>query len=109
MNNSIIRTHTHGNLNVLKEFSESPDSVLLYKGKPIVVTSKHETEVINTENGVHGLRYYNKKLQCYFNDKWNDIATGGSAITVDKDIILSPTANNILFNTKLYLLSITVC
>ena len=71
MINSIIRTHTHENLNVLKEFSESPDSVLLYKGKPIVVTSKHETEVINTESGVHGLRYYNKKLQCYFNDKWN--------------------------------------
>ena len=47
MNNSIIRTHIHENLNVLKEFSESPDSVLLYKGKPIVVTSKHETEVIN--------------------------------------------------------------
>ena len=96
MSNSIIRTHTHENLNVLKEFSESPDSVLLYKGKPIVVTSKHETEVINTENGVHGLRYYDKKLQCYFNDKWNDIATGGSTITVDKDIILSPTANNVL-------------
>lgn len=90
---SIIKTHIHENYDILKEFTEA-DSVLLYKGKPIVVSSTHETETINTEAGVHGLRFYNKKLQ-YYNGVWNDIATGGNVV-VDKDIIISPTANNAL-------------
>lgn len=93
--NSIIKTHTHENYDILKEFTESPDSILLYKGKPIVATSTHETEMLNTATGVHGLRYYDNKLQYYAGGKWNDIATGGT-VTVDKDIIISPTANNAL-------------
>ena len=93
---SLIRTHTHENYDILKEFSESPDSILLYKGNPIIATSTHETLNVNTEAGVHGLRYYNKKLQ-YYNGTWNDIATGGSTtIVTDKNIVLSPSANNAL-------------
>lgn len=93
---SLIKTHGHDNYDILKEFSESPTSVLLYKGNPIVATSTHETLKLNTEAGVHGLRYYNNKLQYYANGKWNDIATGGGTTVVDKDIIISPTANNAL-------------
>ena len=97
---SIIKTHMHNNYDILKEFSESPDSVLLYKGKPIVVKSDHETKKINDENGIHGIRYYDKRLQCYFDDKWNDISTGGNTtIVTDKDIVISPVAYNAL--TKL--------
>ena len=91
---SIIKTHKHDNYDILKEFTESSGN-LLYKGKPIIATSTHETENINTASGVHGLRYYSNKLQ-YYNGKWNDIATGGGTTVVDKDIIISPTANNAL-------------
>ena len=96
--NSIIKTHNHENYDVLKEFSESPASILLYKGKPIVVTSEHDSELVNTEKGVHGLRYYNKKLQCYYDGAWHNVINGGSGTTIitDKDIIISPTANNAL-------------
>lgn len=93
---SIIKTHKHDNYDILKEFTESSDSILLYKGKPIIATSTHETLNIDTENGVHGLRYYNNKLQYYANSIWNDIATGGSGVVVDKDIIISPNVNNAL-------------
>lgn len=95
---SVIKTHKHDNYDILKEFSESSASVLLYKGKPIIATSTHETELINTEKGVHGLRFYNSKLQYYYNGKWNDIATGGGGTTIvtDKDIDISPAANNAL-------------
>lgn len=92
---SVIKTHNHTNYDVLKEFTES-SGTLLYKGKPIVATSTHETELVNTVSGVHGLRYYGSKLQYYANSKWNDIATGGGTTVVDKDIIISPTANNAL-------------
>lgn len=92
---SVIKTHSHDNIVVLNQFTESSDSTLLYKGKPIVATSTHETEKVNTEKGIHGLRYYNSKLQYYYNSKWIDIATGGGT-TVDKDIVISPTANNAL-------------
>lgn len=91
---SVIKTHSHNNIAVLNQFTESSDSTLLYKGKPIIATSTHETEKVNTEKGIHGLRYYNSKLQ-YYNNKWIDIATGGGTV-VDKDIIISPTANNAL-------------
>lgn len=95
---SIIKTHKHDNYEVLKEFSESPASVLLYKGKPIIATSEHESELVNTEKGIHGLRYYNKKLQCYYDGTWHDITTSGSGTTIitDKDIVISPAANNAL-------------
>lgn len=93
-NRSIIRTHFHDNLEILNALSDS-DSKLYYKGKEIGDTT-HRNLVVNSESGVHGLRFYNKKLQ-YYDSKWIDIATGGgTTITVDKDIILSPTANNIL-------------
>jgi len=95
MSSSLIKTHVHENYDILKQFTESPDSVLLYKGKPIIATSTHETLSVNTEAGIHGLRYYNKKLQ-YYNGKWNDIATGGGTTVVDKDIVISPAANNAL-------------
>lgn len=93
------KIHTHENYNVLKEFTEA-DSILLYKGKPIIATSTHESELFNTEAGVHGLRYFNNKLQHYANGKWNDITTGGggssTTIITDKDIDISPNANNAL-------------
>lgn len=92
---SVIKTHKHDNYDILKEFSES-SSVLLYKGKPIIATSAHESEKINTVNGVHGLRYYSSKLQYHNGSKWIDIATGGGTAVVDKDIVISPTANNAL-------------
>lgn len=94
--NSIIKTHCHSNYDILKEFTESPDSILLYKGKPIVAvtpTSNHENLNVNTETGVHGLRYYNKRLEYYHNGKWNNIATGD---VVSGDIIISSAANNAL-------------
>lgn len=89
---SIIKTHNHENYDILKEFSEAPDSTLLYKGNPISVSggtsSVHESLAVGTEAGVHGLRYYNNKLQYWKKAKWNDIAT--------EDIIISPTVNNAL-------------
>jgi hypothetical protein len=93
--NSIIKTHYHSNYDVLKEFSES-SGTLLYKGSPIIAKSTHENLSVITEAGVHGLRYYNNKLQYYGNSKWNDIATGGGGGTVAKDIVISLTANNAL-------------
>ena len=92
--NSIIKTHVHLNYDILKEFAESSDSVLLYKGKPIVVTSKHETLNINTQSGVHGLRFHDERLQYYNynNDTWNDIITNIEY----KDIIISSSSNNAL-------------
>lgn len=121
---SVIRTHSHDNIVVLNQFTESSDSTLLYKGKPIVgggstITiskesgnaiqekadgiyvadlSSHVTKSLYSSDGIHGLRYYNSKLQYYYNNKWNEIATG-TTVNVDKDIIISPTANNAL--TKL--------
>ena len=94
---SLIRSHTHTNYSVLKEFTEV-SGVLLYKGKPIVATSTHESELLNTEAGVHGLRYFNNKLQYYASGKWNDIATGGGGTTVvtNKDINISTNENNAL-------------
>ena len=89
---SIIKTHVHLNYDILKEFTESANSVLLYKGKPIVATSKHETLNINTQSGVHGLRFHDEKLQYYDNGIWNDIATHIEY----KDIIISLSANNAL-------------
>jgi hypothetical protein len=93
---SLIKTHKHDNYDILKEFSEAYGS-LLYKGKPIIATSTHETELVNTEKGIHGLRYYNNKLQHYYGNKWNDISTGGgTTVVTDKDIIISPTKDNAL-------------
>lgn len=94
--NSIIRTHNHANYDILKEFTESSGQ-LLYKGNPIIAKSTHEDLTLISEVGVHGLRYYNGKLQYYGNNTWNDIATGGGGGgTVAKDIVISPTANNAL-------------
>lgn len=93
---SLIKTHKHDNYDILQQFSES-GSVLLYKGKPIIATSTHESELVNTESGIHGLRYYNNKLQHYYGGKWNDIATGGgTTVITDKDIVISPAKDNAL-------------
>lgn len=81
------------NKKILDDFSESSDSSLLYKGNPITADmSDHEGKNVNSQDGIHGLRYYNQKLQ-YYNGQWNDIATGG---IVDKDIVISPNVNNAL-------------
>lgn len=123
---SIIKTHNHENYNILKEFSEASDSTLLYKGKPITgnnITiskesgnaiqqksdglyvadlSSHILKTIFTSEGVHGLRYYNSKLQ-YKNNSgaWVSISTGGSSGGGSSgggigNIIISPSGNNIL-------------
>ena len=90
------KLHAHENFNVLKEFSEL-NSVLLYKGSPIIGTSTHEKDLINTEKGIHGIRYYDNKLQYFFNKQWNNISTGGTTnIITDKDIVLSSAPNNAL-------------
>lgn len=121
---SIIKTHNHENYNILKEFSEASDSTLLYKGKPITggsgadITisketgnaiqekadgiyvpdlSSHTTESIVSSSGVHGLRYYNSKLQYLnVNKAWVSISTGGGSGGGTGDIIISPSANNVL-------------
>lgn len=118
---SIIKTHNHENYNILKEFSEASDSTLLYKRKPITsktITiskesgnaiqqksdglyvadlSSHILKTIFTSEGVHGLRYYNSKLQ-YKNNSgaWISISTGGSSGGGIGDIIISPSENNVL-------------
>ena len=59
--------------------------------------SSHVLETIYSESGSHSLRYYENKLQYYYDNKWNDISTGGNTtIITNKDIVLSPTANNAL-------------
>lgn len=58
--------------------------------------SAHEALNVINKSGVHGLRYYDKKLQ-YYDNGWNDITTDSETIiTTDKDIIISPTENNAL-------------
>lgn len=108
------------NKNVLDNLSESTNGNLSYNGKEIGTganisadknnaikqkldglfvqdLSSHVLETIYSESGAHSLRYYENKLQYYYNNKWNDISTGGNTtIITDKDIILSPTANNAL-------------
>lgn len=122
---SIIKTHNHENYNILKEFSEASDSTLLYKGKPITggsgtdITiskesgnaiqeksdglyvadlSSHILKTIFTSEGVHGLRYYNSKLQYQNNSgAWVSISTsGGSSGGGIGDIIISTSENNVL-------------
>lgn len=108
----------------LDNFSESDNKELLYNGKEIgsgKVTispdssnaikqrnngifvqdlSSHVLSTIYSESGSHGLRYYNNNLEYYYNNTWNKIAVSGSGgnttIITDKDIILSPNANNAL-------------
>lgn len=59
--------------------------------------SSHVLETIYSESGSHSLRYYENKLQYFYDNKWNDISTGGNTtIITNKDIVLSPTANNAL-------------
>ena len=108
------------NKNVLDNLSESTNGNLSYNGKEIGTgasisadknnaikqksdglfvqdLSSHVLETIYSESGAHSLRYYENKLQYYYNNKWNDISTGGNTtIVTDKDIILSPTVNNAL-------------
>lgn len=120
---SIIKTHNHENYNILKEFSEASDSTLLYKGNPIgsgggTITiskedgnaiqeksdglyvadlSSHILKTVLSSDGVHGLRYYNSKLQYQnSNGAWVSISTGGSSGSGTGDIIISPSANNVL-------------
>lgn len=121
---SIIKTHNHENYDILKEFSEASDSTLLYKGKPITGDSKtitiskesgnaiqeksdglyvadlssHILKTIFTSEGVHGLRYYNSKLQYQNNSgAWVSISTGGSSSGGGiGDIIISTSENNVL-------------
>lgn len=109
---------------ILDNFSESDNKELLYNGKEIgsgKVTispdsnnaikqrnngifvqdlSSHVLSTIYSESGSHGLRYYNNNLEYYYNNTWNKIAVSGSGgnttIITDKDIILSPVANNAL-------------
>jgi hypothetical protein len=88
--NSTLKTHSHTNLKILKEFTEQ-DGILLYKGKPINTSAISNDLNINSKEGAHGLRYYNNKLQ-YYNKTWNDITT----VVVNKDIVISPTINNAL-------------
>lgn len=91
----IIRTHVHDNYNILKEFSES-NSGLLYKGQPIGASvagtvSAHEVKVIYGVSGIHGIRYYNNRLQyLYNNNYWRDVSTNADTIPV------STKANNAL-------------
>lgn len=118
---SVIKTHSHNNIDVLNQFTESSDSTLLYKGKPIVgggsnITiskengnaiqekadgiyvsdlSPHIAKTVISTDGVHGLRYYNSKLQYKnSNNAWVTISSGSSGGT--GDIVISPTNNNIL-------------
>ena len=125
---SIIKTHNHENYNILKEFSEASDSTLLYKGKPITSDNKitiskesgnaiqeksdglyvadlssHILKTILSSEGIHGLRYYNSKLQYQNNNgAWVSISTGGGSSSGGSsgggvgDIIISPSENNIL-------------
>lgn len=93
--NSIIKTHYHANYDILKEFTES-SGTLLYKGKPIGTggsgggdISAHEKLNINSLSGVHGIRFYNSKLQ-YYASSWIDIPLGINTITI------SPSLNNAL-------------
>lgn len=96
---SMIHGCGHTNHDVLELFSETADKQLLYRGKPIGSgdDSGHSKLIVYSEKGVHGLRYYNKKLQYYFDNKWNTIDLGTSGdIIINKDIIISPTKNNVL-------------
>lgn len=58
--------------------------------------SQHIVEQILSEKGVHGLRYYNSKLQ-YLNknNAWTTISTGGGSSNTG-EIIISPAVNNAL-------------
>ena len=112
------------NKKTIDKLSESDDGELLYNGEKIgnsenIISisseknnaikqksdglfvqdlSSHALETMYTESGAHGLRYYDNKLQYFYNDSWNNIATGNGNTTIitDKDIILSPNANNAL-------------
>lgn len=112
-------TKAFPNKGTLDKLSESTDGKLLYNGNEIgggngTVTispdssnaikvrenglfvqdlSSHVLETIYSESGTHGLRYYNNKLQYYYDSRWNDISMN---TTVDKDIVISPTQNNAL-------------
>ncbi len=113
-------TKAFPNKNTLDKLSESTDGKLLYNGNEIgggsgnsvnispdsnnaikvrenglfvQDLSSHVLETVYSESGIHGLRFYNSKLQYYYNNQWNTISMN---TVVDKDIILSPTANNAL-------------
>lgn len=60
--------------------------------------STHTDSNINTENGVHGIRYYNDKLQYYYNGNWDNIQTGSNIIvhvTTEPGAIIVANNNNI--------------
>lgn len=59
--------------------------------------SPHLAETIISSNGVHGIRYYNSKLQYLnANKAWVSISTGGSSSGGTGDITISGSANNAL-------------
>lgn len=95
-NNSLIINHKHNNLNVLDLLSENSSQELLFRGKKINDT-EHILKSIYSEAGVHGLRYFNLKLQYYdpAASNWADISTGGGS-SGPATIKLSPNKDNTL-------------
>lgn len=52
----------------------------------------HVTENIGSSNGIHGLRYYNDKLEYKSGSAWNEIKTGGSGSLILGGTALSSAA-----------------
>lgn len=88
-NSSIVYTHTHDNIDILDKFSYK-DGKLYYDNK--IIADSHIQSQVATENGVHGIRFYNSKLQYYdiANKIWKDITTSGGGGT----FTISSQANN---------------
>lgn len=75
--------------------------------------SAHSSGKINTENGEHGIRYYNDKLSYKdSNDNWQDIETGGGGggTTDYQDLTNKPSINGVelLGNKVIGLLSTNI-
>jgi hypothetical protein len=61
---------------------KSPGTLIFNQENPIVdfdTVTSHINELVNSESGIHGFRFYNNKLQ-YYNGTWIDISLGQTDI-----------------------------